>query len=142
MPDLDDVSAETLRDELAAATGAKPALRLVVALDYKDGVAVSTLSERYGVPESTLYHWLDRFASLPVADAASDAERPGRPPALSADARDRLAAALRDSPAEHGLETGEWTTAALQSFVRREFDVDYSDGHLRRLRRELGPTGE
>lgn len=35
--------------------------RLVIALAYKDGVSVETLSECYSIPRSTVYHLPDHF---------------------------------------------------------------------------------
>lgn len=137
MAKLDGVSTAALRDALADVDGAKAAMRLMVALAYKDGVDVDTLSDRYGVPESTLYYWLDRFEAAPVREAATDDSRPGRPPKLSAEQRRAVANWLRASPREHGLDADEWTPPRLRDHIREEFGIDYSLGHLRRLRDQL-----
>jgi transposase len=137
MVKLAGVSSDALRDALDDVDDAKAAMRLMVALAYKDGVGVDTLSDRYGVPESTLYAWLDRFESAPVREAATDDSRPGRPPKLSAGQRRTVAGWLRSSPREHGIDADEWTPTLLRERVRDQFGTDYSLGHLRRLRDEL-----
>ncbi|WP_162224626.1 helix-turn-helix domain-containing protein, partial [Halorussus amylolyticus] len=81
MDKLDGVSRDALRDELEAAETAKAAKRLMVALAYKDGVSVAALSERYGIPKSTLYYWLDRLADGPVSGGGGGRGPPGRAPA-------------------------------------------------------------
>jgi transposase len=70
----------------------------MIGLAYKDGVTVNTLSERYAIPRSTVYYWLDRFVELSLNEAIEDDDRPGRPPALSADERQQLQAELTQSP--------------------------------------------
>ena len=138
MSKLDGVSGDALREELRAVGTAKAAKRLMVALAYKDGVPVATLSERYGVPESTLYYWLDRFASEPVSEAIEDDDRPGRPKKLDDADREAVFAALADSPDDHGLDAPGWTPELVREFIEREFGVSYSLGHVRRLIRQSG----
>jgi len=142
MEKLDDVSAAALRDALDDATGAKAATRLLFALAYKDGVEVGTLSERYGVPESTIYYWLDRFETESIEAAITDDDRPGRPSKLSTAQRRQVTEWLRTSPREYGHEATEWTPALLRERIAAEFGVVYSLGHLRRLREELAPDSD
>lgn len=138
MSKLDGVSRDALREELDAVETAKAAKRLMVALAYKDGVSVSTLSERYGIPKSTLYYWLDRFASEPVAEAIEDDDRPGRPTKLDDADREAVFAALGESPDDHGFDAARWTPELVREFIEREFGVSYSLGHVRRLIRQSG----
>lgn len=135
---LDDVDPDDLRAALAEATDPKAVRRLMVALAYADGVAVDDLSDRYGIPRSTVYAWLSRFDERPVEEAVRDDPRPGRPAALDDDDRTRLAGALSDPPDDHGFAAASWTPALVRRYVDREFDVEYSLGHARRLLRELG----
>lgn len=135
---LDDVDVDDLRAALEEATDPKAVRRLMVALDYADGVAVDAISDRYGIPRSTVYAWLARFDERPIAEAVRDDPRPGRPPALDDADRARLAGALADAPEEHGVAAAAWTPALVRRYVDREFGVEYSLGHARRLLRELG----
>lgn len=137
MNKLEDIDPDGLRAALADAEDAKTAKRLMIALAYQDGTPVGTLSERYGIPKSTLYYWLDRFEERPIEEAIEDEDRPGRPSKLDDEERERLETAVSVPPSEHGLADGEWTPEALQAFIEREFGVDYSLGHVRRLLRQL-----
>lgn len=143
MDKLADVSAEGLRTALSNVESAKAAKRLMVALDYKDDVSVAVLAERYGIPRSTLYYWLDRFEEQSIADAIEDEPRPGRPPRLTDSARESLQADLSEDPAVHGYGGSddstdrEWTPELVRSHVEREYGVSYSLGHIRRLLREF-----
>jgi transposase len=101
-------------------------------------VPVGTLVERYGIPQSTVYSWLDRFEERSLADALRDDDRPGRPPKLDPDQRAALAGHLADSPTEFGLDGPVWTPESVREHVERTFGVRYSVGHARRLLAELG----
>lgn len=134
MGKLDSVDPTTLREVLGEATDAKEAKRLMVALDYLDGVPVDELSDRYGIPRSTVYYWLSRFDERPIRDAITDEDRPGRPTALD---RSVLEQVVDAGPTSYGLDREEWSPAALRDVLDREFDVSYSEGHVRRLLGEL-----
>ncbi len=136
MTKLDDVNADALRNALDEVDSAKAAKRLMVALAYKDGVSVTELARRYGVPRSTLYYWLDRFEEFPIPEAIEDEPRPGRPRKLDAEDRRALAADIADDPAEHGYDADEWTPELVQKHIEAVFDTTYSVGHVRRLLRE------
>ncbi|WP_135828229.1 helix-turn-helix domain-containing protein [Halorussus halobius] len=136
MDKLDGVSRSALREQLGAVESPKATKRLMVAIAYKDGVRVSTLSDRYGIPESTLYYWLDRIADEPIADAVEDDDRPGRPAELDDAERRELFDALADSPGAHGFEASSWTPELVREHVEHEYGVSYSVGHVRRLLRE------
>lgn len=133
MAKLENVSAEELRDALDRAEEAKAVKRLTVAIAYKDGVSVETLSERYGVPRSTIYYWLDRLETAPIVEAITDTQRPGRPPELAGDDRETVKEWLAEPPREQGVDAEEWTPELLRDRIRDAFDVNYSVGHVRRL---------
>ncbi|UPV76372.1 helix-turn-helix domain-containing protein (plasmid) [Halorussus limi] len=136
MDKLDGVPLSALQDQLDAAESAKATKRLMVAIAYKDGVSVSVLSERYDVPESTLYYWLDRIAEKPLSEAVEDDDRPGRPSELAADEREAVFDALADSPAAYDFEASSWTPELVRELIEREYGVSYSLGHVRRLIRD------
>lgn len=131
------VPIDRLRAELENVTSAKAAKRLMIAIAYKDGVAVSTLSERYEIPRSTVYSWLDRFEELPIEEAVRDEERPGRPPALTADERSALETDLADSPRAFGFTSPAWSPELVRDHVAEKYGVEYSVGHVRRILRTL-----
>lgn len=137
MEKLEDLDDDDLRDALAKAEGAKAAKRLMVALAYKDGVSVSAMEERYGIPRSTLYYWLDRFENYSIVDAIEDETRPGRPPKLDVSDREALRADLEDPPSEYGYDASEWTPEIVRRHIDCVYDTTYSEGHVRRLLRQF-----
>lgn len=137
MDKLADVDADALRRALEDVESAKAAKRLMVALDYKDDVSVAALTDRYGIPRSTLYYWLDRFEEQSLADAIEDEPRPGRPPRLTDTARESLQTDLATDPTTQGYDEEAWTPELVQRHIEREYGVSYSTGHVRRLLREF-----
>lgn len=109
----------------------------MIALAYCDAVSVETLSERYGIPRSTVYSWLDRFENEPIAEAIRDEHRPGRPARLTEQERKQLARALQLRPAAFGFSDKSWTPELVQEYIRQQYHVSYSLGHVRRVIREL-----
>jgi len=135
MDKLAHVSADALRETLADVSTGKAAKRLIVALAYKDGVPVSTLSDRYEIPRSTIYYWLDRFESMSIEAAIEDDDRPGRPPALDPDDREALRADLARAPRASGFDADSWSSELVRAHLAEQYDVEYSLGHVRRLLR-------
>jgi transposase len=141
MGKLDDVSGDELREALHDASDAKATKRLMIALAYRDGEDVADLSERYDIPASTIYYWLDRFENQPIEAAIVDEDRPGRPSKLDDKDRKKLMQHLAAPPEEQGIEATEWTPEATREYIHEAFGVEYSLGHVRRLLREIG-TGD
>jgi transposase len=137
MTKLSDVDPDDLRAALETVNSAKAAMRLMVALDYLDGEGVDEMSDRYGIPRSTIYSWLTRFEERSVTEAIEDRERPGRPRELDDDELAALAERLSEPPREADFDADEWTPAMLQRHIERSHGVSYSLGHARRLLREL-----
>lgn len=132
MAKLAEISVEELQMALGQVDEAKAAKRLMVALAYKDGVDVETISERYGVPQSTIYYWLDRLETQPLADALRDESRPGRPPKLNENQRELVESWVDGSPAALGYEAETWRAEDLRDQIRESFGVEYSVPHVKR----------
>lgn len=143
MTGLDGTDAADLQEALSAVEGKKPTLRLCVAIGYANGVSPTELAEWYGVSRATVYNWLERAERLavePVAEALTDADRPGRPPKLSPSERERLNATLRSPPDEAGFDGSVWTPELVQRHLAAAFGVEYSRRHVRDMLHDLGFT--
>lgn len=136
MDKLEAIPADDLRKALAEARSHKAVRRLMIALAYKNGDSVATLSCLYGLPESTVYYWLDRFEKRGLTEALEDESRPGRPRKLDEGERASLVADLGASPVEYGYDADDWTPELVCEHIDREYGVEYSMGHIRRLLRE------
>lgn len=133
MGKLDHLDREELQKRLDDASSAKTAKRLVIALAYIDDVPVTTLTRRYGIPRSTIYHWLNTLENEPLDEALEDDERPGRPSKLSEDQQEHLETVLGSAPTDVGIDQAQWSPWALRQYINAEFGVEYSLSHTRRL---------
>ena len=141
MERLENVSAAQLRAHLEEVEGKRETLRLVVGINYKQGVSQSRLADWYGVSRTTVHNWLDRLDRLesePLEAVIHDDDRPGRPAKLTDSEREQLYRALRGSPTERGLDDPAWSPSLVQTYVREEFDVAYTLRHVRELMHEAG----
>jgi transposase len=130
---LDDITLEELHEIREQTDGEKPRERVLAAIGRKQGDTLPRLAERHGVIEKTIRNWLDRFAEEPIEPAPYDEQRPGRPSKLEDKQRDQLFEHLQDSPTELGYEQQAWSTKLLLHHVKEEYDIEYSDGHARKL---------
>lgn len=133
MVDIEHIPAAELRSVLGEAKSSTETMRLVVALNYKHGLAQTELAAMYGLSRKTVYNWLRRLEDQPIKQAVQDADRPGRPPKLVAEERERLREFLLQSPEELGFDETHWTPSLVQRVVCEEFGVKYSLSHTRRL---------
>lgn len=142
MMKLRNVDEDALYRAYREASDGKAVKRLTMAIAYLDGVPVATLSDRYEIPESTIYAWLDRFEVESIEAALQDDTGPGRPPELEPHEFVQLASDIADGPPSHGFDADEWTATLLQAHISAAYGVDYSEGHARRLLRQLGPDSD
>ena len=132
MTKLEDISTDQLKSRLETVNDAKAAKRLMIAIAYKDGEKVKTLAARYGIPQSTIYYWLDRFEGQSLAEALEDEPKPGRPPKLAPEQRAEVESWLEQAPASSDANEEEWTAERLKQRIREEFDIEYSVPHVHR----------
>lgn len=142
MNKLNGVDPDRLRALLVEADDPKAVKRLMVALAYRDGESVAVLSERYDVPRSTVYYWLDRFEERDPADAIRDESRPGRPRKLDAEDRKSLREDLDRDPDDLGYDADGWHPELVREHLDDAYDVEYSLGHVRRILRDMGRPEE
>lgn len=139
MRKLRDVDEDGLMAAFQGVSDGKAAKRLTMAIAYLDGESVATLSDRYEIPRSTIYAWLDRFEEESIVSALRDETGPGRPPELEPQEFVQLASDIADGPSSRGFDADEWTAKLLQTHISAAYGVEYSKGHARRLLRQLGP---
>lgn len=141
MDRLEHLSADQLREHLDSVEGKRATLRLVVGINYLQGIPQSELANWYGVSRTTIHNWLERLEQLPTESLETviyDAPRPGRPSKLTPDQRDTLAATLEDPPTSAGIDAKSWTPPRVQQFTREQFGVEYSLRHSREIMHEIG----
>lgn len=143
MTHLEEISTDELRGYLAEVNNKRPTLRLVAGINYKEGVAATTIADWYDVSESTVHNWLNRIERLkdePMEAVIHDEPRSGRPRKLSSEDWDELNQLLETSPEEVGIEAPNWTPRIVQTLIEEKFDTEYSQRHVQDLLHEAGYT--
>lgn len=138
MERLPDTTVDDLQRALDSVGRKTPALRLIAAIAYKNGITQSELAAWFDVERKTIYNWLTRLEERDLEAAIRDDDRAGRPRKLSDDQLDELESILHNPPTAVGFDAPAWTTELLQDFIRVRFDTDYSRPSCRRLMKEAG----
>ncbi len=139
MEHLDDVPVERLQEALDDVDEKKPAMRLLAAIAYENGVSQTELAEWFGVDRRTIYSWLRRLdTDEPLAVAASDDTRSGRNRKLSGSRKEEFEATVQEPPTEAGVDAPAWTPALVREYLAETYGVEYSLPSCRRLLKEAG----
>jgi transposase len=133
MAHLENVSVNELRNALNDADDIQATKRLMVAIAYKQGVSQTDLAEWYGLSRKTVYNWLQRFEEDSIDNAASDKDRPGRPPKLDPEKQSEVSQLLQESPVNAGYDTEEWHVSLIQRLLDEKFNIKYSRTSAYRL---------
>jgi transposase len=140
---LENVSAEDLRQVLAEIDDADAAERVMAAITYKeiDNLTQEEATSLYGFSSGWASKWFTRLERLEeelFEDVVYDEPRSGRPSELSDQEYERFVDVPHESPEVVGIDAPAWSVSLASKYLTEEFDVDYCDRHVRRLLTEDG----
>ena len=143
MANLENISANHLRQTLAKVDDGDAIQRLMAAITFKeiDELTQAGAAEMYGFSSSWASKWfprLERLEEEPFEDVVYDEPRSGRPAELSKEEHGRFVDALHESPEEAGIDAPAWSVPLAQHYLTEEFGVEYCERHVRRLLSEAG----
>jgi len=143
MATLENISVEDLRQILAEVDDADATKRLMAAITYKemDDLTQADAASLYGFSSSWASKWfnrLERLADEPFEEVVYDEPREGRPSELSDEEYDQFVDALHHPPEEVELDAPAWSVPLARHYLAEQFDVEYSERHVRRLMSEAG----
>jgi transposase len=101
------------------------------------GEAITTVCKDVGISFNTAKRYQELVAAGGLA-ALENMSVGGRPSALSQEAFDWIAAALRGDPQTHGFPGARWTSGTLGQLIERQFGVKYSRVYVRQIVLNLG----
>ena len=127
-----------LQDEIRRSAESRYDHRLHGVLLVAHGISCREAARVLGDAPRTVENWVHRFEKHGLA-GLSEGERPGRPARLSPAQRATVEAALRQSPAEAGVEGGGvWDGQTLSRYLAQEFEVELRARQCQRLFRQWG----
>lgn len=92
-------------------------VRLRSILLVHEGKTLAQVGQILEVARSTVERWIKRYRDLGVTGLLVRGPYQGKKPRLSLDQKRELAIMVRQGPGDSGLDTGVWTSPALQHFV-------------------------
>ena len=116
---------------------AKPKIRLLCAIGRKKGESIDEIARMTDLKRRTVHDILHRFCDRGVL-AKDSIKQEGRPAFLSMRERKTIVKALERGPP--GNKTGLWTTKEVKDFIKKKYNITYSNGHVWELLRALGLT--
>lgn len=102
-----------------------------------EGRTAPEIADILKVHRSKVSVWLRNWQQIGM-DGILEGHRPGRPPAMSDDQRQRLADILDSGPVAHGFTSGVWTSPMVSRVIEEEFSITYHPAHVSRILHELG----
>lgn len=100
------------------------------------GMPQAEVARRLGVSRPTVLVWNERLQAGGLA--ALKARARGRPAALDAEQRKRLATLLRKGALSQGYATELWTLPRIGRLIESEFGIAYSDSQVSRILSAMG----
>jgi transposase len=125
-----------LQDEIRRSHEARYDHRLHGVLLVAQGMTCPEVAQALGDSPRTVQNWLRRFEDEGLSGLA-EADRPGRPRALSEKQLTKVSEALRSLPAEHGLNGNLWDGKTLSAFIQKRFEIELGVRQCQRLFRQL-----
>jgi len=132
---LPEVSIHDLRRIYREERIAKPKLRVLCAIHRKEGRSIDDIAASLSMKRRTVHDTLRRFMERGMS-AKDSIKQKGRPPKLTAKQRGKLIAGLERGPPYN--KSGLWTTKEVREYIRKEFGVEYTHGHVWELLKAVG----
>jgi len=143
MANLENISADYLRQILAEVDDGDATKRLMAAIAFKeiDELTQEGAAEMYGFSSSWSSKWFQRLERLeeePFEQVVYDEKRDGRDPELTEQQHEQFVEALNNPPEESGIDAPAWSVPLARQYLKDEFQVEYCERHVRRLMSEAG----
>jgi len=134
---LSDFSLGELKQKALTEKDRQPRLRLLVALNRKEGKSIDKIADAVGLHRRAVHDILHRFEERGL-EAAQSQLKSGRTPYLTKKQLQDFRKKLLKSPKESGFDEGFWNSRMIQKFVRQKYGVKYCKSNVPKLLFKLG----
>ncbi|MDZ8227304.1 MULTISPECIES: helix-turn-helix domain-containing protein [unclassified Nostoc] len=110
--------------------------RIEIMLLADEGKSQTEICQILGCCPATARHWM-HIARTGMAHQWQDCPI-GRPKAVNEKYLERLKELIKSSPRDHGYAFRRWTTNWLGKHLAKEFGIEVSDRHIKRLLKQMG----
>jgi transposase len=134
-----ELSARELRQRASRCSDGRVACRVLAIADVLEGESRAAAASACGMDRQTLRDWVHRYNGEGIA-GLSDAQRSGRPPALSVAQMQELKDLVLAGPdlAHDGVV--RWRCIDLRSVIKERFKVEVHERTVGKLLRRIGLT--
>lgn len=110
--------------------------RIEIMLLTDEGKSQTEICQIVGCCAATARHWM-QIARMGMAHQWQDF-RVGRPKAVNEQYLERLKEIVNHNPRDYGYSFRRWTANLLQKHLAKEFGLEISDRHIKRLLKKMG----
>ncbi len=110
--------------------------RIQIMLLADEGKSQTEICQTLGCCPATARHWM-HIARSGMAHQWQDCPI-GRPKAVNEQYLERLKELINQSPRDYGYSFRRWTVNWLKKHLAKEFGIEVSDRHLKRLLKQMG----
>ena len=134
---LVDVSKAELSALYKKEKNVKGKLRLLAAIQRKDGKTLDEIASSLQKPKTTIHDWLQRIERRHLENL-HDVKQSGRPSKLNTEEKTKLIKILSEKPEKMGIPFVIWTTSLVQYIIHRSFNIHYKFRNVEYLINKLG----
>ena len=133
---LVDLSKEKLKQLYKKEKNAKAKLRLLAAIQRKEGKTVDDIAYSLQKPKTTIHDWLKRIESK-NPNSLYDINQKGNRRKLTVEQIKKLEMILEESPQKHEIPFKLWTTTLVQYIIHKYYNISYTQSAVWKLVKKL-----
>lgn len=133
---LPDISKEKLKGLYEKEKNAKAKLRMLSAIQRKDGKTLDDISLSLQKPKTTVHDWLRRIECEQL-NGFYDIKQKGNKSKLTLQQREELGKILDESPQTQGIPFKLWTTKLVQYIIIKNHGISYTQSAIWKLTKKL-----
>ena len=133
---LPNISKGELKSLYRLEKNAKGKLRLLAAIQRREGKTLDDIASSLQKPKTTIHDWLQRLENKGI-NHLYDIKQPGKPARLTKTQEKELEKVLDQSPEKQGIPHTTWTTKLVQYIILKMFNVVFKVRQVRNIIKKI-----
>lgn len=133
---LPDIPKEKLKQLYRTEKNAKAKLRLLAALQRKEGNTLDAIAYSLQKPKTTIHDWLKRIDHEELM-GCYDIKQKGNKSKITLKQREELEKMLDESPQNQNIPFTLWTTTLVQYIIYKRFNISYNQSAIWKIVKKL-----
>lgn len=136
---LPNISKEELKELYKKEKGVKAKLRLLSAIQRKEGKTIDEIASSLQKPKTTIHDWLKRLEDKSI-EKIYDIKQSGKPARLTKEQEKELDNILSSPPSKQNIPFVLWTTNLVRYILITKFKVEFKVRQVRNIIRKINFT--